>query len=211
MRTPFRFLLLTGCIAALSACGGDDAPAEDPQPQGDPCAPNGHIHRDTDGDWCHCNSGYLASETELACVVDPDYVPREGFDFGDKGAHACVHVTNGPFASVTASTDRQPRVDDFHTYYTVKLRPENGQSVGTFNFKAWATGDFVFFLSSPDVTVTLKEGDRVITPAGAEATSGTCSGLKHMVGYELTDKVQYTVTFGPTALPELGLVVEHTQ
>ncbi|MBN8230803.1 hypothetical protein JYK02_25130 [Corallococcus macrosporus] len=213
MRIPFPALLLAGGLAALTACGGDDPPAPDgtPQEQGDPCAPHGHIHREPDGDWCHCDRGYLASEQSLSCVTDPDYVPREGFDFGDNGEHACFHVTNGPFATVTASPERQPRVDDFHTHYTVKLRPENGQSVGTFSFKAWASGDFVLYLSTPDVAVTVKEGERVVAPVATQATGAFCEGLKHMVGYELTDKVQYTVTFGPTARTELGLVIEHLQ
>ncbi|RKH03961.1 hypothetical protein [Corallococcus carmarthensis] len=214
MRTPFPALLLAGGLAVLTACGGDDAPPGPdgtPQEQADPCAPHGHIHREPEGDWCHCDRGYLASEQGLSCVTDPDYVPREGFDFGDKGEHACWHVTNGPFATVTASPERQPRVDDFHTHYTVKLRPENGQSVGTFGFKAWASGDFVLYLSTPDVAVTVKEGERVVEPVGAQATGPFCDGLKQMVGYELTDKVQYTVTFGPTARTGLGLVIEHLQ
>ncbi|MHA7634383.1 hypothetical protein [Corallococcus sp. M7] len=211
MRTPFPALLLAGGLAVLTACGGDDAPPGTPQEQGDPCAPNGHIHREPDGDWCHCNRGFVASEAGLSCVADPNYVPRTDFDFGDNGEHACWHVTHGPFATVTASPERQPRVDDFHTHYTIQLRPENGQSVGTFSFKAWASGDFILYLSTPDVTVTVKEGERVVEPLGTQATGGFCDGLKQMVGYELTDKVQYTVTFGPTPLTNLGLVIEHLQ
>lgn len=214
MRRPFRALLLAGCIAALTACGGNDSPLPDggmPQEQTDPCAPNGHIHREPEGDWCHCDRAYLASEQGLSCVPDPDYVPRDGFDFGDDGAHACWHVTNGPFATVTASPDRQPRVDDFHTHYTVKLRQEGGASVGTFSFKAWATGDFVLYLSTPDVAVTVKEGERVVEPVGTRPTGPFCDGLKQMVGYELTDKVPYTVSFGPTEATEFGLVIEHLQ
>ncbi|RKH37214.1 hypothetical protein [Corallococcus sicarius] len=212
MRLPFRASLLACCIAALTACGDSNSPPPDagtPQEQTDPCAPRGHIHREPEGDWCHCDRGSIASEQGLSCVPDPNYVPRDGFDFGDDGEHACFHVTNGPFSTVTASPDRLPRVDDFHTHYTVKLRQENGASVGTFNFKAWATGDFVLYLSTHDVAVTVKEGERVVEPVGTQATGAFCDGLKHMVGYELTDKVQYTVSFGPTPAPELGLVIEH--
>jgi hypothetical protein len=32
-----------------------------------------------------------------------------------------------------------------------------------------------------------------------------------MVGYELTNQVQYTVTFGPTSRPEVGLVIEYLE
>ncbi|RKH55319.1 hypothetical protein [Corallococcus llansteffanensis] len=212
MRLPSRAFLLAGCIAALTACGGSDSQQPDggtPQEQTDPCAPHGHIHREQEGDWCHCDRGYLASEQDLSCAPDPTYVPREDFDFGDDGEHACWHVANGPFATVTASPDRRPRVDDFHTHYTVKLRQESGLSVGTFNFKAWATGDFVLYLSTPDVAVTVKEGERVVEPVGTQPTGPFCDGLKQMVGYELTDKVQYTVSFGPTQPTELGLVIEH--
>ncbi|QRO00260.1 hypothetical protein JRI60_15155 [Archangium violaceum] len=220
MRSTQRFLARAVCAVALAACGQPPGPeTEPPQPQGqtDPCAPHGHIHREPTGDWCHCDRGYLAAAQGLSCQQDPNYVPRDGFDFGDNGQHACWHVTNGPFALVTAALDRQPRVDAFHTYYTVKLRPENGQYVGTFNFKGYATGDFVLYLSDASVPVAVREGTSVLQPVATapipqDIRDGVCQGgLVGMVGYELTDKVQYTVTFGPTPLPELGLVIEHLQ
>ena len=214
----FWFALL--CAAALAACGGPtDAEPPDtvsPAPQADPCAPNGHIHRDSTGDWCHCDRGHLASASGLACERDPSYVPREGFDFGDNGEHACWHVTHGPYATVSASVERSPRVDAFHTHYTVKLRPEAGQYVGTFQFKAYATGDFVAYLSDASIPFAFVESARGVVPPAASAPipaslrDGVCQGgLVHMVGYELTDKVLYTVTLGPTSLSELGLVIEH--
>ncbi len=213
---PLLRVLPAACVLVLAACGGDDPrPTPEPPPadagSSDPCAPNGHIHREPTGDWCHCNRGYRATAEGLACEPDPDYVPSEGFSFGDNGEHACWHVSNGPYVTVTASTARLPRVDDFHTYYTVKLRQEGGQYVGTFSYKAFATGNFVLYLSTPDVPVTLVETaiPAPVTPAGTRATDDHCDGLRHMVGYELTDRVQYTLTLGPTSLPELGLVIEH--
>ncbi|PTL80660.1 hypothetical protein [Vitiosangium sp. GDMCC 1.1324] len=217
MRPLLRVFVLATSVSALAACGPPPEPepepsGDPPQEQGDPCAPHGHIHREPTGDWCHCDRGYLAAEQGLSCQQDPNYVPREGFDFGDNGKHACWHVTNGPFATVSASVDRQPRVDAFHTHYTVKLRPEGGQYVGTFNFKGYATGDFVVYLSDASVPVSLREGARLVEPvATAPVPPEVCTGLVHMVGYELTDKVQYTVSFGPTSLPELGLVIEHLE
>ncbi|WP_021781182.1 hypothetical protein [Myxococcus hansupus] len=212
MRPPLRVLLLAVCAAMLTACDGEDAaPIDDPSPQEDPCEPHGHIHREPTGDWCHCHRGYVAAEDGLACVPDPDHTPGQGFDFGDNGEHACWHVTNGPFVTVTASTSRDPRVDDFHTYYTVQLRPEGDQYVGTFSYKAFASGNFVVYLSHPEVPVTLIETalQSTVEQAGAQATSGHCDSLKHMVGYELTDRVQYTVRLGPTSLAELNMVIEH--
>lgn len=217
MRPSLHILAVAACAMALTACGGDEPapvtppPTEEPAPSSDPCEPNGHIHREPTGDWCHCNKGYRATVEGLACEADPDYVPSQGFSFGDNGEHACWHVTNGPFVTVTASTTRNPRVDDFHTYYTVKLRPEGGQYVGTFSYKAFATGNFVVYLGTPDVPITLVETaiQKTVEPAGTRATDDHCSALKHMIGYELTDRVQYTLTIGPTSLPELGLVIEH--
>ncbi len=218
---PLRHLLaLSACVTALAACGEATEPAPapvepQPQEQADPCAPHGHIHREPTGDWCHCDRGYLASEQSLACQADPSYVPRDGFDFGDNGEHACWHVTHGPFATVSASVDRQPRVDAFHTHYTLKLRAEGGQYVGTFQFKAYATGDFIAYLSDASVPFTVREATRVVEPVATAPIppalrDGVCQGeLVHMVGYELTDKVQYSVTLGPTALSEVGLVIEH--
>ncbi len=211
MSPNLRALALAVCAGTLAACGGDEPPPEEPPQVTDPCAPNGHIHREPTGDWCHCNKGYRAAAQGLACETDPDYVPGEGFSFGDNGEHACWHVSHGPYVTVTASTTRLPRVDDFHTYYTVKLRPENGRYVGTFSYKAFATGNFVVYLGSPDMPVTLVETatGTPVPPAGTRPTDDHCEGLKHMVGYELTDRVQYTLTLGPTALPEVGLVIEH--
>jgi len=216
--SPFRYVLLF-CGGALAACGGptESEPIETPaEQQGDPCAPNGHIHREPTGDWCHCDRGYLASESGLACEQDPDYVPHEGFDFGDNGEHACWHVAHGPYATVTASEDRQPRVDAFHTHYTVKLRPEGNQYVGTFQFKAYATGNFIAYLSDASVPLTVHEVGKGVVPVADTAPippdirDGVCAGgLVHMVGYELTDKVPYTVTLGPTSLSQLALVIEH--
>ena len=59
------------------------------------------------------------------------------------------------------------------------------------------------------------EGSRLVTPAATQAIpaalrDGVCEReLVHMVGYELTDKVQYTVTLGPTDVSEVSLVIEH--
>jgi len=215
MRPSLRLLVLATAAAGL-ACGQPPAPEPEApgeqQQQTDPCAPRGHIHREPTGDWCHCDRGSLAAEQGLSCQQDPNYVPRTGFDFGDNGKHACWHVTNGPFGTVTASLERQPRVDAFHTYYTVKLRPEGGQYVGTFNFKGYATGDFVVYLSDARVPVSVHEAGRLVEPlATAPIPSDVCTGLVHMVGYELTNQVQYTVTFGPTSRAEVGLVIEHLE
>lgn len=87
---PRLVLPLLGCLAV--ACGPTPTPEpgdEQPQQQTDPCAPHGHIHRESTGDWCHCDRGYVANAQGLACQQDPDYVPRTEFDFGDQGQHAC--------------------------------------------------------------------------------------------------------------------------
>jgi hypothetical protein len=210
MLMSLRSFVLATCGVALAACGGAlEPPAEEPTPQQqeDPCAPHGHIHREPTGDWCHCDRGYLAATEGLACLVDPDYTPRDEFDFGDDGVHACWHVDNGPYSSVTASADRQPRVDAFHTLYTVTLRPVEGQYTGTFQFKAFATGDFIVYLSQ-QVPLTVREGERVV-PIAAEKPTTACAGLQHMVGLELTNRVTYTITLGPTPLQQLRMVTEY--
>ncbi|WP_224368402.1 hypothetical protein [Hyalangium versicolor] len=209
MRSFRNALVLSACCAALMACGGSEPPPseEPPQQQEDPCAPHGHIHREPTGDWCHCDRGYMAPEEQLACVTDPDYVPRDGFDFGDDGVHACWHVDNGPYATVSASESRTPRVDAFHTLYTVNLRPVDGQYTGTFQFKAFGTGDFIVYLSQ-NVPFAVREGDRVIDII-AEKPTTACTGLQHMLGLELTEGVIYTFTLGPTSLDQLRMVTEY--
>jgi predicted small lipoprotein YifL len=210
MRSAFRSFALAACGAALVACGESELPPEEPTPpqqQEDPCAPHGHIHREPTGDWCHCDRGYLAASQGLACQADPNYVPRDGFDFGDDGVHACWHVDNGPYGTVSASTERLPRVDAFHTLYTVNLREVNGGYTGTFQFKAFATGDFIVYLSQ-QVPLAVLEGTRAV-PIAAEKPTTACAGLQHMVGLELTDKVTYTFTLGPTPLQQLRMVTEY--
>ncbi|XXF78764.1 hypothetical protein P2318_03115 [Myxococcaceae bacterium GXIMD 01537] len=213
LRTFARLSSAAGLLA-LAACG--DTAAVDPpggeQPPADPCAPHGHIHREAEGDWCHCNRGYLAASTGLACEPDPNYTPGQGFSFGDNGAHACWHVSNGPFGAATASTAPPPPVDAFHTYYTLTLRPEGSQYTGTFSYRAFATGNFVVYLTH-DVPVRLNEGALLVEPrATAPVSAPSCQGdLKHMVGYELTDRVAYTLTIGPASVPQVGLVVEHLE
>ncbi|WP_224246267.1 hypothetical protein [Hyalangium gracile] len=210
MRPSQRPLVLAACCALLTACGASELPpSEEPPAQlEDPCAPHGHIHREPTGDWCHCDRGYRAPEQQLVCEVDPDYKPREGFDFGDDGVHACWHVDNGPYATVTASESRMPRADAFHTLYTVNLRPvEGGQYTGTFQFKAFGTGDFIVYLSQ-NVPFAVREGERVVASV-AEKPTTACSGLQHMIGLELTERVVYTFTLGPTSLEQLRMVTEY--
>lgn len=212
MRFPPRLFLLAVCGLLLVACGDSESspePTPEPQPPADPCAPHGHIHREAEGDWCHCDRGYLAPEGQLACVVDPSYVPpKEGeFDFQDEGAHACWHVDNGPYATVTASESRSPRVDAFHTLYTVNLRPVDGGYTGSFQFKAFGTGDFILYLSE-HVPLTVSEGTLPVKIL-AEKHASVCAGLPHMVGLELTEGVVYTFTLGPTSLSQLRMVTEY--
>ncbi|ADO68820.1 hypothetical protein [Stigmatella aurantiaca] len=213
MHLPLRRSFLAACGAVLVACGDSEPagepPPEDPQEQEDPCAPHGHIHREAEGDWCHCDRGYLAPEEQLVCVVDPHHVPREEgeFDFGDDGEHACWHVANGPYASVTASESRMPRVDAFHTLYTVNLRQTAEGSTGTFQFKAFGTGDFIVYLSE-HVPLTVHEGTIPVAVI-AEKHTTVCTGLQHMAGLELTEGVTYTFTLGPTSLAQLRMVTEY--
>jgi hypothetical protein len=208
-------LLAALSLAACSAPPVDDLPdggapdAGDGGALADPCAPHGHIHREATGDWCHCDRGHLAAQTGLSCVPDPDYVPRDGgFDFGDDGEHACFHVAYGPYATVTSSAAAPPRVDAFHTHYTATLEPVDGGYGGRFSYRAFATGPHVAYLSEP-VPVRFVEGGVGPLEVQGERATQACDGLRHMAGFELTDKVTYTLEVGPTASPRVGLVIEY--
>lgn len=189
-------LLLTSCDPSTSS-------------QGDPCEPNGHIHRGgAEGEWCHCNRGYMASEDGRSCVVDPNYSPDRPFSFGDNGAGACWHLANGPYSTVQAAAGQSPGVNNYQTLYTLKLRPEGSQYVGSFSFRAFETGRFVAHLSAADVPLAFLEG-QLSVPVAAQQSSTVCPGIRHMVGVELTKNVTYTLQFGPTSLPELNLVLTY--
>lgn len=204
-----RHLLLLA-VAFFTGCGGPaDGPDGGTSDGGDPCAPHGHIHRDPEGDWCHCDRGFVASEEGLACVPDPAFVPRDGgFDFGDDGAHACFHVTHGPYATVTSTEQTRPRVDAFHTLYTANLRPADGGHVGTFSYRAFATGAHVVYLSDVATVRFIEEGVGEVPLEGTKATTA-CEGLRHMAGFELVEDVTYRFEVGPITPPTLRFVIEH--
>ena len=124
--------------------------------------------------------------------------------------HACWHITHGPFATVRAAEGQAPRVDAFHTLYTLKLRPVDGQYTGTFAYRAFATGNFIVYLSAPDVPLALHEGHRPVEIIAEKPTSA-CEGLRLMRGVELTKGVTYTLTLGPTSVAEPRLVIEYLQ
>jgi hypothetical protein len=194
--SAFASLLLASCDPSTSN-------------QGDPCEPNGHIHRGSaEGEWCHCNRGYLPSENGLSCVVDPNYSPDRPFSFGDNGAGACWHLANGPFATVQASADQAPSVGNYQTLYTLRLRPEGGQYVGRFSFRSFETGRFIAHLGAADVPLAFFEG-QLSVPVVAQQDSTACSGIRHMVGVEFYKGISYTLQFGPTSLPELNLVLTY--
>jgi hypothetical protein len=191
--------------AVLSACGL--FPPEEGE-RGDPCEPHGHIHRDPrKGDWCHCGRGYLARESPLACVRDPNYDPSKGFTFGDEGMSACWRLGNTEPVTVAASAPGAPTINRFDTVYRIELPAGQGEASRTVTYDSAGTGDFVIHLGKAVPLTVVEEGKGPLTPlAQKEAT--VCEGFRHMVGLEFAEGVRYSLTVGPTAESEIHLLIE---
>ena len=69
-------------------------------PEGDPCVPGGHVHREPAGDWCHCDRGFRATTAQLGCEPDPNFTGATTVDFTGTAERACWHASNGPYRVV---------------------------------------------------------------------------------------------------------------
>lgn len=132
--------------------------------------------------------------------------------------HACEHVINGPYASVTASnlelfTTANPNINAAHTYYTVSL-PGSGTSYkGTVRFVPGRTNSWAFF-TNPDVPVKLTNSSGTVLPPALSHTVSGC-GLQRVTVYNLTQNgsrsLYYLLTLGTTSSSTVGVSVERVE
>lgn len=122
--------------------------------------------------------------------------------------HACLHVANGPFETVPAAVaGRAPELRNTHVAYTVPLAQAAGVRAGKVMFKPRVDGPFAFFV---DVETPLRldvDSGKEVCPAAVHPVSA-CSGLRRVHFYDLRRKVEYELTFGPTAPDKVLVVVE---
>lgn len=180
-------------VAALAAC----SPV---MPEGDSCAPGGHVHRDPTGDWCHCDRGYRATTDGLECEVDPNF--RETLELGDSDERACWHSVNGRFANVKSGDE----VNDFLVYFTVELERRGDQFEGVVRYRPGASGAHAFSLDSGGpLRVSEEAGDVKLV---VTRSSDVCEGVKQQWGAALESRVTYELKIGPTTNQSAKLIID---
>jgi hypothetical protein len=120
-------------------------------------------------------------------------------------AEGCEHLQQGPGVSLTASASASgaPAVSNDHKRYDLTL-PSGSGSV---SFAAGEATDFVFFLSADvPLKVSSSAGAQVDFESSAKS-SEQCSDIKgrHVAPLQVGT---YTLTFGPSSLDKVSLVIE---
>lgn len=122
---------------------------------------------------------------------------------------ACEHLQSGPAAAVTATpaASGAPAVSNDHKRYDVTLAAMNGQRGGSVTFAASEATDYVFFLGA-DVpfSVANASGQAVAIEESAKSSS-ECGEIKGRHVVPLTVGT-FTLSFGPSSLTSVSLVVE---
>ncbi|PZR15046.1 MAG: hypothetical protein DI536_09735 [Archangium gephyra] len=183
---------------ALAAC----SPV---MPEGDSCAPGGHVHRDPAGDWCHCDRGFRATADGLACEVDPTF--RDTLELGDSDERACWHAANGPFETVSTGG----AVNAFLVFFTVELtRRDDGRFEGEVTYRPGASGAHAFSLDSggPLKIVESLEGTASDVKILTTRASDACDGVKQQWGAVLEARATYVLHVGPTNAPTAKLLID---
>jgi len=121
----------------------------------------------------------------------------------------CEHLQEGPAESVTATaTGEGPLVAADHTRYDVTLVAVAGGNGGSVGFAADEAGDFVIALDGA-VPLVLTDSSGATVAAETTATSSeACTEIRGRYVVELSVGT-YQLTFGPSSVSQVGLVVEH--
>jgi hypothetical protein len=124
-------------------------------------------------------------------------------------SEGCEHLQEGPSASINASasgTDA-PAVSNDHRRYDIALADVTGGKGGSVSFASAEAMDYVLF-TSVDVPVIVKDsGGMTVIPKESVKSSIVCTEIKgrHTVPLSVGT---YTLTFGPTPLTSVSLVIE---
>lgn len=130
----------------------------------------------------------------------------------DPDVEGCEHLAEGGlFKAVTAArpdaTESIPTVNTPHTRYDITLVASGSEKVGKVLFNSSEANDYLFFLNQ-DVAFQVKDSEGKIVALEASATGSVKCGIvkgRHLVELGVGG---YTLHFGPTSLPMVGMVVE---
>lgn len=136
-----------------------------------------------------------------------------GSDAEDEGSideEGCEHLQKGPAVNVTAAASGVgPSVSNNHTRYDIALVDVAGGKGGAVSFAVSEATDYVLFTSAP-VPVKVTNGSGA-TVAFEESTnsSALCSDIQGRHVVPLTVGT-HTLTFGPSTLSSVSLVIEES-
>ena len=121
---------------------------------------------------------------------------------------ACEHLKEGPASAVTAAaTGAGPAVSNDHRRYDIALVDVTGGKGGSVSFAAAEGIDYILFTGA-DVPVTVKNsGGTAVNPEASVKSSTECTEIKGRHTFPLSVGT-YTLTFGPTTLTSVQLVIE---
>jgi hypothetical protein len=141
----------------------------------------------------------LSAGLIFGCGEDEESVDVEG----------CEHLQEGPATPVTATATATgaPAVKADHRRYDITLVDVTGGKGGSVTFAAAAEGDYVLFTNA-DVQVA--DTDANGQTVGIEASTKSSSECTEIKGrHTIPMKVgTHTLTFGPTPLTAVSVVIE---
>jgi hypothetical protein len=125
--------------------------------------------------------------------------------------HACLHVTHGPRASVTASGDPDTataNVNMPHTLYTIDLVPDSSQYRGVVTYRPTQDGDHAFFVDpAGSLVVTDRAGAALPVVASHDVT--TCDGVASVAVVRLAAQTRYHLAIPAVSAPSLQVIIEN--
>ncbi len=123
--------------------------------------------------------------------------------------HSCLHVTNGPYATVSAvSSGVAPNVNAVHTAFTINLPSMGGASEVT--YRPNGGGEYVFY-TSEDVLLTLLDPSNAEVAVAYREEVVDCSGFKAARVYVLESAMKYRVVLGASTLISVTLLIENVE
>jgi hypothetical protein len=125
--------------------------------------------------------------------------------------HSCKHATAGPFMMVAGALDsaaQAPAVNAVHTHYTITLPDgQNGADSGTVRYRPQRSGEWVIFTAS-EVPLKVSDAADMDRPSIYAEDQTSCPELPFANSYELVSGVTYELRLGPSATPEVAIVIE---
>jgi len=144
----------------------------------------------------------LSSALFLACGNDEETADSEG----------CEHLKEGPSAAINASASGTgaPAVSNDHRRYDITLTDVTGGKGGSVSFASAEAIHYILFTGA-DVPVAVKDSSGMtVAPEESVKSSSVCTEVKGRHTIPLSVGT-YTLTFGPTTLTSVSLVIEEEE